>query len=269
MKLKLLGLAALLLVPGLATSAYLDKAMAASASLTALDPDNDGTVDLQEAKAAAAKLFTKLDPDNDGTLDAKELSGRVDEAELKAADADNDGTLDQKEYEAIVEARFKAANPDDDGTLDEKELRRIGFPWSAGLVERTRRSVGGTLGASRAALRDGLAANLAGGTHHAYPEHGATGLPGLVFLVLSLVLLPLGDIRRALARPEQRPLARFYIRCWLFGLYLSSVETLLSPLNPVWFLTLQALFGLVLLGTYRLRAPATVADAAPATRQTA
>ena len=92
MKLKLLGLAALLLVPGLATSAHLDKAMAASASLTALDPDNDGTVDLQEAKAAAAKLFTKLDPDNDGTLDAKELSGRVDEAELKAADPDNDGT---------------------------------------------------------------------------------------------------------------------------------------------------------------------------------
>lgn len=58
------------------------------------------------------------------------------------------------------------------GTLSEKELRRIGFPWSPGLVERTRRSVGGTLGASRAALREGLAANLAGGTHHAYPDHG-------------------------------------------------------------------------------------------------
>lgn len=58
------------------------------------------------------------------------------------------------------------------GTLSEKELRRIGFPWSPGLVERTRRSVGGTLGACRTALKEGLAANLAGGTHHAYPEHG-------------------------------------------------------------------------------------------------
>jgi len=122
MKLKLLGMTALLLVPGLATTAQFDKAMAASASLTALDPDSDGTVDVPEAKAAAAKLFTKLDPDKDGTLDAKELSGRVDEAGLKAADPDNDGTLDQKEFDAIVEARFKAADPDNDGTLDDKEL---------------------------------------------------------------------------------------------------------------------------------------------------
>jgi acetoin utilization deacetylase AcuC-like enzyme len=58
------------------------------------------------------------------------------------------------------------------GTLSEKELRRIGFPWSPGLVERTRRSVGGTIGACRSALEEGLSANLAGGTHHAYPDHG-------------------------------------------------------------------------------------------------
>ncbi len=60
------------------------------------------------------------------------------------------------------------------GTLSEKEIRRLGFPWSLALVERTRRSVGGTLDACRAALADGagLAANLAGGTHHAYPDHG-------------------------------------------------------------------------------------------------
>ena len=122
MKLKLLGVAALLLVPGLATSAQFEPVMAASASLTALDPDNDETVDVPEAKAAAAKLFTKLDPDKDGTLDAKELSGRIDEAGLKAADPDNDGTLDRKEYDSVVEARFKAADPDNDGTLDDKEL---------------------------------------------------------------------------------------------------------------------------------------------------
>lgn len=58
------------------------------------------------------------------------------------------------------------------GTLSEKEMRRIGFPWSPGLVERTRRSVGGTLQACRFALEEGLAANLAGGTHHAYADHG-------------------------------------------------------------------------------------------------
>ncbi len=58
------------------------------------------------------------------------------------------------------------------GTLTEKEIRRIGFPWSPGLVERTRRSAGGTLATCRAALQEGFAANLAGGTHHAYPDHG-------------------------------------------------------------------------------------------------
>lgn len=53
------------------------------------------------------------------------------------------------------------------GQLTEAELRRLGFPWSQGLVERSRRSSGGTLAACRAALEDGLAVNLAGGTHHA------------------------------------------------------------------------------------------------------
>lgn len=58
------------------------------------------------------------------------------------------------------------------GTLARDEIRRIGFPWSPALVERSRRSVGGTLAASRAALEDGVAANLAGGTHHAFSDRG-------------------------------------------------------------------------------------------------
>lgn len=58
------------------------------------------------------------------------------------------------------------------GTLTEKEIRRIGFPWSPQLVERSRRSVGGTIAACRAAIDTGIAANLAGGTHHAYADHG-------------------------------------------------------------------------------------------------
>ena len=59
------------------------------------------------------------------------------------------------------------------GQLSEKEVRRMGFPWSPELVERSRRSVGGSISACRAALEDGIAVNLAGGTHHAFPDFGA------------------------------------------------------------------------------------------------
>jgi acetoin utilization deacetylase AcuC-like enzyme len=58
------------------------------------------------------------------------------------------------------------------GAMTEKEMRRIGFPWSPMLVVRSRCSVGGTLEACRAALEHGLAVNLAGGTHHAFADHG-------------------------------------------------------------------------------------------------
>ena len=58
------------------------------------------------------------------------------------------------------------------GTLTEREMRRIGFPWSKRMVERSRRASGGTLGACLAALEDGFAANLAGGTHHAFADRG-------------------------------------------------------------------------------------------------
>ena len=58
------------------------------------------------------------------------------------------------------------------GTLTRKEMRRIGFPWSERMVERSRRASGGTLGACLAALEDGFAANLAGGTHHAFADRG-------------------------------------------------------------------------------------------------
>jgi acetoin utilization deacetylase AcuC-like enzyme len=59
------------------------------------------------------------------------------------------------------------------GQLTEAELRRIGFPWTPQMIERSRRSSGATLAAARAALAgDGMAANLAGGTHHACRDHG-------------------------------------------------------------------------------------------------
>jgi len=58
------------------------------------------------------------------------------------------------------------------GTLDERAQRRIGFPWSPAMVERSRRSAGATLAACRHALDAGLGINLAGGTHHAHRAHG-------------------------------------------------------------------------------------------------
>lgn len=59
-----------------------------------------------------------------------------------------------------------------DGALEASELRPLGFPWSVELVERSYRAVGGTIAAARHALSQGVAMNLAGGTHHAFADHG-------------------------------------------------------------------------------------------------
>ena len=60
-----------------------------------------------------------------------------------------------------------------DGRLSAAQQREIGFPWSPAMAERARRSVGATIAAARAALAEGVAGNLAGGTHHAYAEKGS------------------------------------------------------------------------------------------------
>ncbi len=61
-----------------------------------------------------------------------------------------------------------------EGTLAPAAQREIGFPWSPAMAERARRSVGATLQACRAACaHGGLAANIAGGTHHAYADKGS------------------------------------------------------------------------------------------------
>ena len=95
----------------------------AASALKTLDPDKDGTVDLNEAKTAASALFDKLEKDNDGTLDRKELHGRIPDADWAVADPDNDKTISKDEYLAYVEAAFKKADTDNDGTLDAKELK--------------------------------------------------------------------------------------------------------------------------------------------------
>jgi acetoin utilization deacetylase AcuC-like enzyme len=58
------------------------------------------------------------------------------------------------------------------GTLTPKEIRKLGLPWSESLVRRSLHAISGTINASRLAVENGIASNLAGGTHHAYPDRG-------------------------------------------------------------------------------------------------
>ncbi len=58
------------------------------------------------------------------------------------------------------------------GALTPREIRRLGLPWSKALVRRSFLATGGTLNAARWALEEGVGSNLAGGTHHAFPDHG-------------------------------------------------------------------------------------------------
>jgi acetoin utilization deacetylase AcuC-like enzyme len=73
--------------------------------------------------------------------------------------------VDWAELETVHEASLLARIRD--GALSVREERGLGLPWSPELVERARRSVGGTIAASRHALDRGVAMNLGGGTHHA------------------------------------------------------------------------------------------------------
>ncbi|MGA9768956.1 MAG: histone deacetylase [Blastocatellia bacterium] len=83
------------------------------------------------------------------------------------------------------------------GQLSAREIRRLGLPWSEALVGRSRLSVAGTLAAARSALGDGIAANLGGGTHHAFADHGE-GFCVLNDIAVAIrVLRAEGLIRRA------------------------------------------------------------------------
>ncbi len=76
------------------------------------------------------------------------------------------------------------------GTLEAAAVRRLGFPWSAGLVHRTLASVGGTLAATEEALDTGWGGVLAGGTHHAFPGYGSG------FCVFNDFAVAIGWLRR-------------------------------------------------------------------------
>jgi acetoin utilization deacetylase AcuC-like enzyme len=83
------------------------------------------------------------------------------------------------------------------GALSDAELRLLGFPWSQALVERSYRAVGGTLSAARNALTVGLSMNLAGGTHHAFPDRGEGFCVFNDVAVAIRALRAEGSIRRA------------------------------------------------------------------------
>jgi acetoin utilization deacetylase AcuC-like enzyme len=90
---------------------------------------------------------------------------QADIAELIVPDAATDQQL-LRAHDA--EYIYRVSN----GLLTPLEIRRIGFPWTEQMVERSRRSSGATIAACRVALREGVAVNLAGGTHHACRDHG-------------------------------------------------------------------------------------------------
>jgi acetoin utilization deacetylase AcuC-like enzyme len=84
-----------------------------------------------------------------------------------------------------------------DGTVERLVMRKIGFPWSSELVIRSFTIVGGALASAEAALRSGIAGNLAGGTHHAMPDAGEGFCVFNDVAIVILHLLKQGRIKRA------------------------------------------------------------------------
>lgn len=84
------------------------------------------------------------------------------------------------------------------GELSQKALRRLGLPWSQGLVNRTLISPNGTLLTAHLALRDGIACHLAGGTHHAHYNFGSGYCVLNDLAITALSLLKTGKAQRVL-----------------------------------------------------------------------
>jgi acetoin utilization deacetylase AcuC-like enzyme len=93
------------------------------------------------------------------------LSAELPGVQMQEAPTASDGELALVHTPAYIQG---VAN----GSLDAAVQREIGFPWSLAMAERARRSVGATVAAARDALSQGVAGNLAGGTHHAYADKG-------------------------------------------------------------------------------------------------
>ena len=99
-------------------------------------------------------------------------------------------------------------------------------------------------------------AGYASHSHNGYLDTAlGTGLPGLVLLIAAIVVKPLRDFQAADAGGNDGPLSMAFLRIWLFGLYLSSMESFfLDRADPIWGTFLIAVFGLHYLARFRLRA---------------
>ncbi len=96
------------------------------------------------------------------------LQAELPEVELAAAEPASNGELALVHTPSYIQSVVQ-------GTLTDAQQKEIGFPWTPAMVERSRRSAGATVMAARMALfgGQGVAANLAGGTHHAYADKGS------------------------------------------------------------------------------------------------
>lgn len=93
----------------------------------------------------------------------------------------NEGTLSPEEIVEPLPAKVEdllLVHTEDyitrlvNGELTAKEVRKLGLPWSQSLVRRSFHAISGTINAAFKALENGISSNLAGGTHHAYPDRG-------------------------------------------------------------------------------------------------
>ena len=126
-------------------------------------------------------------------------------------------TLQLQEAQAASDGELALAHSPDyitavrEGYLSPAAQREIGFPWSERMAERSRRSVGATVAAARAALLDGVACHLAGGTHHATADKGSG------FCVFNDVAVA-ARLMQAEAHRQAGPDGRRLLRVWVIDL---------------------------------------------------
>lgn len=83
----------------------------AASVFSGIDTNNDGTIDLDEAKAAGGKAFDKHDTNHDGALSRAELRGRIPEQDWKIANPDNDKTLTKEDISTMSNTPSSALTP--------------------------------------------------------------------------------------------------------------------------------------------------------------
>lgn len=121
----------------------------------------------------------------------QKLQAQLPQIEWRLADPATQGELALVHTPRYMGAVFQ-------GSLSPAEQREIGFAWSPGMVDRATRSVGATISAARCALAQGISANLAGGTHHAYADKGGG------FCVFNDVAVAARLMQTELARQRKR-----------------------------------------------------------------